>query len=450
MKIYSDSKIYVLCPGNHHTGGCEVLHQLCSILRHFNFDAYMFYINCNPQNPVDPFYRKYHVPYVLKVEDAPHNILVIYEVIGTDYFLYNRIQKIFWWLSADNFINNAANLLAARKGKALGTPLPKFFYFQPEEKKTRHWVQSEYARQFVLLNGVSEKNLNVVEDYLNQAFLSRAAHIDLSLKENIVAFNPQKGFEVTRQLIHLAPDLKWAPIQQMTPAQVQNLLARSKVYVDFGNHPGKDRIPREAAISGCVVITGKRGAAGNDVDINIPREFKFDETPESLNKIIEKISSVFENFSDAYDKQKPYRDRILNDKIRFENEVADAFNLKSSEKFVTAALWQGYSNKSYSLLQILEKNNFAFTAKFIVDDRLGNGQMVNGEYITRKNNSNYFGTTTMGGGIPFISEDDAKFLYLEGRINKFILFVPDDSEITALFEKIQPLKNDVLIINLED
>jgi len=43
-----------------------------------------------------------------------------------------------------------------------------------------------------------------------------------------------------------------------------------KLYVDFGKHPGKDRMPREAAVHGCCIITGRRGAAGNPFDIPIP------------------------------------------------------------------------------------------------------------------------------------------------------------------------------------
>lgn len=55
-------------------------------------------------------------------------------------------------------------------------------------------------------------------------------------------------------------------------------MSKSKVYIDFGNHPGKDRIPREAAISGCIVITGKRGAAAFAEDVCIPETYKFDES----------------------------------------------------------------------------------------------------------------------------------------------------------------------------
>lgn len=50
----------------------------------------------------------------------------------------------------------------------------------------------------------------------------------------------------------------------------------SMIYIDFGEHPGKDRIPREAAMRDLIVITGRDGAAVNDVDVSIPKKYKID------------------------------------------------------------------------------------------------------------------------------------------------------------------------------
>lgn len=332
MRLYPDSKVYVLCPGNNHTGGPELLHQLCSTLIQFGVNAYMFYTpdhaSFNFADPVHSFYKKYHLPYTFNAEDSARNIFIVPEVFGAHIYGMKNFQRVFWWLSVDNYIGNVANSIGGRKNNALASPMPKIFYFGKDAGDITHFVQSEYARQFVQLNGVPEHKIYMVEDYLNQAFLSRAAQVDLTAKKNFVAFNPKKGFEVTQQLIKLAPDIAWRPIQNMTPEQVQELLAAAKVYIDFGNHPGKDRIPREAAISGCVVITGRRGSAGNDIDINIPAEFKFDERTENPQAVIGKIREVFSDFSTAHEKQADYRAQILDDKNRFAREVAEAFGIK--------------------------------------------------------------------------------------------------------------------------
>ena len=333
MKLYPDTKVYVLCPGNLQTGGPELCHQFASMLISLGVQAYVCYykslgtnVTFDEKNPVHDFYRKYHVPYVFEPEDKPHNILILPET--TTYFLYQsrKIQFVIWWMSVDNYLVYCAKMFNSYLKNPLSKTLPKFFYFGKEDSNITHFVQSEYARQFLKLNGITDNKIYMVEDYLNQEFLNRAAHVDLSTKKNIVAYNPKKGFEITQCLINIAPDIDWRPIENMTPAQVQELLAKAKIYIDFGNHPGKDRIPREAALSSCVVITNKRGAAANAIDINIPAEFKFD-LQATFQNIINKIREVFENFPVAYEKQVAYRKRIVDDKNRFANEIVKAFNI---------------------------------------------------------------------------------------------------------------------------
>ena len=374
MRLYPDTKIYILCPANIHSGGPELCHQLCSQLIQFGINAFMLYtpINSdfNSADPVHDLYKKYHLPYVFGVEDSEHNVLILPETSGGKIYLFKKIQRVFWWLSVDNYIKNISQAIGGRVSNALSEPMPKFFYFDKADVDIDHWVQSEYARQFIKLNGVPENKIYVVEDYLRQDFLRNAAQMDLSRKENFVAYNPKKGFEITQQLINLAPDISWRPIINMTPAQVQELLAAAKVYIDFGEHPGKDRIPREAAVSGCVVITGRRGSASNDIDINIPAEFKFDERTADPRHVIEKIRAVFKNFSAAHEKQADYRARILDDKNRFAAEVADAVNVKNLPTNFPTLIAQGFTPQGYIVASFLAQNQTQFEPVFITDDNL--------------------------------------------------------------------------------
>ena len=442
------------CPANVHTGGVELCHQIVNQLLQFGVDAYMFYLPTNPyafnsDNPVDKFYAKYHLPYVLKIEDNPYNVLILFEACGGFYSEYKQVQKIFYWMSVDVYIGKLVQLTSAYQDNPLIAPMPRFFYFNDDE--TEHWVQSEYARQFLKLNGVPDKRIYVVEDYLNQAFLSRAANIDISKKENIIAFNPMKGLEITKRLVELAPDMKWIPIKNMTPEQVQGLLASAKVYIDFGNHPGKDRIPREAAISGCVVITGKRGSAANDVDINIPAEFKFGETAADLPLVIEKIRDVFDNFESNHAKQNDYRARILDDKNRFAQEVAAAFSLTPQKK-IFAAVAQGFSQQGVMLTNILNQTHPELFPSFMIDDRFCFETNINpNEFIKTIHNTNYFKFKKSGGvlQIMIISLKDAQFLYLEGRLNKFILLNPTAEELEIMNKIFHPAPEDLIAINLK-
>ena len=66
MRLYPDSKVYIICPGNINTGEPEVLHQLCSTLIQFGVNAFMFYMPddaaFNADDPVHPFIKNIICP----------------------------------------------------------------------------------------------------------------------------------------------------------------------------------------------------------------------------------------------------------------------------------------------------------------------------------------------------------------------------------------------------
>ena len=99
------------------------------------------------------------------------------------------------------------------------------------------------------------------------------------------------------------------------------------LYIDFGNHPGKDRLPREVALNGCCVITGRRGAAKNDVDIPIPNGYKFDENLVPPQQIIDRIRYVLDNYETCVKEMNDYRKHILLEKEEFEQQIISLFGL---------------------------------------------------------------------------------------------------------------------------
>ena len=229
MKLYPDSKVYIFCPGNLQTGGPESLHQLASQLISFGVQVYMVYGKLNddtfnPQDPVHDAYKKYHVPYTNQCEDTEKNVKIIPETATAELYKGKNFRRVVWWMSVNNYLENIIKHVEPVLKAPLAKPLPNFFTFFNEDENIEHWFKSEYTRQFLELNRVPAEKLHHVESYMSQTFLSRAAQIDLSAKKNIVAFNPKKGFEITRQLIQLAPDIEWRPIYGMTSEQVQELL----------------------------------------------------------------------------------------------------------------------------------------------------------------------------------------------------------------------------------
>lgn len=327
--LSKNKKIYVACPANTATGGPELLHQLVYELRHQGRDAQMFYYSSKEgTNPVHTEYECYANPFVTKEIPNVDNVILIVPEARVDILdHYSNVQKVIWWLSIDNFY----------KHKRFGRLKDKFlfqlnqlfnkgdsFYLSNRRDNCLHLVQSYYAQDHLLTNGFNPESIYYLSDYLNQEFIHAQAKAECS-KENIVAFNPKKGMAFTQHLIACASNINFVPIQNMTRSEVIDLLTRAKVYIDFGNHPGKDRIPREAAICRACVITNQQGSAGFNGDVPIPQDYKFNNGESETQKIIEKINDCFENYDASIAEFEPYRQFIGNEYALFKQSVKNLF-----------------------------------------------------------------------------------------------------------------------------
>ena len=349
IKIYPNTIVYVVAPARVATGGPELLHQLAFHLRNsLNIEVYMYYIPSDLHDPVHPEYKQYDNPYKRKIEDKKENLLIVPEVISGMRVLskYSKIRKAIWWLSVDNFylsfvlsskknfffrraINKISNLIFNNPLFDVNELILKKLNqlnlsgFDQVRQADFHIVQSYYALYHLVSNGIPGKKIFYLSDYLNEKFLK--TKIDLSMKENIVAYNPKKGFSFTKRIMKAAPNIKFVPLINMTREQIIETLQKTKVFIDFGNHPGKDRIPREAAILGCCVITGKRGSAKHFEDVPIPELYKFENKEEDIPKIVEKIKDCFGNFEERYKDFEYYRKNIKQEPKKFIEDLKKIF-----------------------------------------------------------------------------------------------------------------------------
>ena len=321
-------KIYVFSPTIQATGGTELLQQLVYKLRLKGQDAYMVYTTPYQGSAVESvFGPRYNNPYIESIEDTENNIMIVSEAAMYLLLKYKNIQKAVWWLSVDFY------------GGSFRLPTDKlhflFYYLSDKiysvfDKQWIHLVQSQYAYNYC----VEERKIPLnrvyhLSDYLSKAFIHNGQNKTDTPRNDIVLFNPKKGYAFTKKLMQYAPDIRWKPIQNMTSNEIAHLMKISKVYIDFGNHPGKDRIPREAAISGCCIITGLRGAANNNVDIPIPSDYKFEEV--DLGCVVDKINDIFDYFDEHKLDFKDYVSSIKNEESEFESQIDEVF-LKSNIK----------------------------------------------------------------------------------------------------------------------
>ena len=403
--------VFVCCPPNFASGGPELLHQFASYLISRGVNVFMYYgVYSNGENPVHDNYRHYHIPITCSIQDSDTSVIIVPETFT--YLLYTlqvkKIRKVIWWLSVDNFYSSICSGYEYIMNDALKRKFIKYYSFD-QDMEIEHWAQSEYARQFLVFNGVPAKDIKMVTDYINLVFLDDLVasksryHEEIAVeKENIVLYNPYKGMDFTRQLMSSAQDIKWVPIINMTRVQVYDALLKGKVYIDFGNHPGKDRIPREAAVAGCVVITGKRGSAANEIDVPIPEKYKFNDDINGIYEIIERIRYVFENYESCYKEFESYVKSIFSEPLKFRNEVDAALDLTDVIPInMTCVMDSSNENIAKMIYKIYQDNKCK--VEYAINESL------NGRTISFK-----------GMEICFIDKAYARQLYLEGRITKFI------------------------------
>ena len=353
IRIYSDTKIYIACPANIATGGPELLHQLANhFVKDLNVKTFMYYYGFNNKkfkSAVHPEYTIYNLPYVLEIpekDDIDKNIFIVPEIQKSLSLLtnYKKIRKSVWLLSVDNYylsklkktdfffkraVNKISKMIAQKtvldfdinSQKVLDKLILKYNYKNdPLLKQAEFYMTNSYRG----LKWFSDlQPLYYLSEYVNESFFETKT--DLSKKENIVVYNPNKGFVFTRKIISTAKDVKFVALVNMSRKEVIQTLQKAKVYIDFGNHPGKDRIPREAAILGCCVITGKRGSAAFFEDVPIPDEYKFDDKEENIPKIIDRIKDCFDNFDERYKDFEYYREFIKKEPSKFIDDLRKIF-----------------------------------------------------------------------------------------------------------------------------
>ncbi len=325
--------VYVFCPAKTKTGGPELLHQLVFMLNKYGKDAKIVYFGqIDHSYKIIEEYTDYIDSYLLpdEIEDLPENLVIVPEVNVFLLKKFKNVQKAIWWLSVDNFYFNYLSIYGLKYQifkygffntfkMILRNSKPKLSLKSKFMKTVEfHLCQSEYAMIECKKFGLKPIYLS---DYLNSQFFKDK--VNPIQKENIVAYSPAKGFNFTKKIIKKNPDIKFVPIQNMSRDEVQHLLEQSKVYIDFGNHPGMDRIPREARMQGCVIITGKNGSAKYYRDV--PIEEKFERRIKNIKKISNLIKNIFENYDFYNKKQVNYTNFIQRQEQDFENDVLKIF-----------------------------------------------------------------------------------------------------------------------------
>ncbi len=318
--------IYILANARTVSGGPELMHQLCSELQKDNFDASMFYFSKfkfgteKTGELLRERYGKYNCLISKKINDVETNTVVFPET--TLYFLprVKKAKRVIWWMSVDNYYSSW-NSPYAKLFAPTGINAAKF---NPFADNIYHCYQSEYARLFLLEHGVDASKIMPLSDYINDEIIEKGIeNRNKRERKNIVLYNPKKGFEYTSKLIEKCPQLEWVALEGFSPAGLAEIMSKAKVYIDFGNHPGKDRIPREAAVNGCIVLVGKRGAAINEIDVPLDDKYKVDMEEFDAESISKRLVDLCDMYDDSVSDFQAYIKSISSEKETFKKECLD-------------------------------------------------------------------------------------------------------------------------------
>ncbi|MBS1532822.1 MAG: hypothetical protein JSU01_21140 [Bacteroidetes bacterium] len=330
IMCYPGSKIYIFCPGGFATGGPEALHQLAHYLNTLGFKAFMYYYQSpDTRGLVHDNYKNYDVPYVSELENNREHVLILPETHLLPIFnrKYGKIRKMIWWLSVTNYHIILDDMIRRAKRKKLYglrsmlglINLPTFSRLK--QKDVVHIGHSHYSMVHLRQNGVEPAGQ--ISDYMNATFFEL---VDASVqKEDILVYNPKKNDEFLEGIIAETPGIIWKPLTGMTPAEVAHWMNRAKLYIDFGYHPGKERMPREACIMRCCMIIGKTGSAAYAEDMPIPDKYRFEKSDEQIPAIIERINDCLENYDKLIEDFDPYRRVLYHEEEQFIRDIGKIF-----------------------------------------------------------------------------------------------------------------------------
>ena len=274
--------VLVLCPAKTATGGPETLHKLVGDLNGYkDVSAKILYVGKDLSNPQPEVYKTYRAPYITEFPTGYEGVVIVPEIWANNILdpKYRNCKKAIFWLSVDNY--------KKRVSKA-----DEDLCFK--DKSILHMTQSFYVEEYV--RGLGAKRVFPISEPVNKEFFRDYRETQRS---NVVLYNPAKMTKFQEQLMKEATiyeDIYFKPLKGLTIEQMADELRTHKLYIDFGPFPGRERIPREAVLCGCCLITGKNGASQYFKDIPILSKYKFESENSNIGSIIAAMKHILQNY----------------------------------------------------------------------------------------------------------------------------------------------------------
>ena len=298
---HHNKRFYIFTPADVCSGGPEALHQLAYYMRKLGMEAYTVYYTYLgfPEAQTIERYKQYEVEVVTfdEIEDEDGNYVIAPENAPWCLNSFKKAQKCIWWLSLHaNEVTKGSfcDRVGLMKHRLLQKDMSYYRHVDFNPVKCWHLCGSKHTYLYVREQYKKSKVDYLVEP-ISLDFLKKG-NADLLLERNgMVLYNPAKPSNIMKELLERGK-FKYVPLKGFTPDGLAEMYKKAKLYVDFGEFGGPERMPKEAVYFGCNILVANHNAAANDFDVAIPQKYKVDdnETAEQIEKRIDDMLVDYE------------------------------------------------------------------------------------------------------------------------------------------------------------
>ena len=359
---------YVACPIGDRTAGPEALALMVDSIRKRGIEAYLLPMRNFRGKSMHPEYAGFDAPIAGSMPRGENNHLVLTEVSPIEN--YSELQRTpnqniwMFWLSVNNSPIPRARLFTAGQGdcsfmpagvdqsfvesdlwpyddKPLGQSVNRI-YAEAARRKGGHGVHSVKsvaieALSIAYAERVVKRNINfATQSYYGQSFiknqLGRNSFLltdypntpqirDLPKQKNLIVYNGAKGTWKIGDIKTLVPKAEFVPIEGMSFIQVCELLSQATLYLELGHMPGRDRLPREAAMYGTPTVMLARGAGYCWVDFPIGTTYRIPYTVNWAQNMAPVVQGVLNDSTQIVLDQASFREWVAGEPQRYETSM---------------------------------------------------------------------------------------------------------------------------------
>ena len=319
---FKEYKFHIHCPSNSlKNGGMETLHQLGRHLKKNNFSVSLnFYPNIN-YNQIPTKLLKYNLTYE-KFNDEVNTFHIIPEIDTIRTKLIKKGKCIIYWLSVDGYFRKNLDKPFWKNWNYYRKSMKKRVFFH-KLKKFHHLANSHYAKLFLEKKKMKSQ---ILKGYISNYYSSK---IGFKKKKDVILYNPIKDKLHYKEVKKIIPEYEFRPLSNLSQTDLKDNYLESKIFMDLGTHPGRERMPREAVSMGCVLILANRGSVENIYDVPIKDLYKINlDNKDCYFKIANLIKNICKNYDNHIENFIDYKKKISfrNEYKLFNKSVKTYFN----------------------------------------------------------------------------------------------------------------------------